>query len=86
MISPEDLLVEMNLFGTINKKKSEEKKIILESAENMLYSCLDLHPKNLNQLAEEIKIPVREIMSLLISLELKGLIKELSKNYYVKIK
>lgn len=86
LISPEDLLVEMNLFGAINKKKSEEKKIILESAENMLYSCLDLHPKNLNQLAEEIKIPVREIMSLLISLELKGLIKELSKNYYVKIK
>lgn len=51
----------------------------------MVYSCLDLHPRNLNEIMQVVKLPITEILSILISLELQGLIEEISKNHYVKI-
>ena len=58
----------------------------LESGENMVYSRLGLYPKNLSQLTEETKLPANEVLERLVSLELKGYIKEISKNHYIKIK
>ena len=52
----------------------------------MVYSRLGLYPKNLSQLTEETKLPANEVLERLVSLELKGYIKEISKNHYIKIK
>ena len=51
-----------------------------------MYSCLGLYPKNIDSLAQETKLGVRELMNALITLELQGSIKEISKNFYIKAK
>lgn len=86
LISPEMLLEEWNLpYQGAGRKESENKKM-LESREKLVYSRLGLYPKNVDQLVRETDMEVRELMALLVSLELKGYIREISKNYYVSAK
>lgn len=86
LLSPKDLLEELGIF---NKKKTEkitENKILLESAENIVYSCLDFEPKNLSQISGATGLEVQALMNMLVDLELRGYIREVSKNYYVKVR
>lgn len=89
LLSPEDLLNDLKITtskedGHIRKKTDKTEKV-LETTENMLYSCLDLYPKSLNTLVQETKLAPAEVLDKLISLELKGYIQEISKNYYILI-
>lgn len=86
LISPKDFLKDLGFFDEMTNEKTFENKIVLESAENMVYSCLDFHPKNLGYLSAMTKLPLSEIVDSLISLEMRGYIREVSKNYYVKVK
>ena len=52
----------------------------------MVYSCVDLFPKGLQELAQETKLAPEILMEELITLELQGFVKEISKNYYVKMR
>lgn len=85
LLSPEDLLAELELSGNFEEEKQERKKLILESTENIVYSCLDFNPRNLEQLVSETHLPITQILDTLMSLELRGLIREISKHYYVKL-
>ena len=84
LLSPRDLLEELHIFGEEDVKKKLKNKIMLESRENMVYSCLGLYPKNINQLVEETKMQISELVNQLISLQVKGYVEEISKNYYVR--
>lgn len=84
LLSPEELLEELCVSGGEGVKKRLKSKIMLESQENMVYSCLGLYPKNVNQLMEETKMQISDLMNQLISLQLKGYVEEISKNYYVR--
>ncbi len=84
LLSPEDLLEELHISGDECVKNKLKNKIMLESQENMVYSCLGLYPKNVNQIMEETDMQISELMNQLISLQLKGYIEEISKNYYVR--
>lgn len=86
LLSPEELLFDMQLFASNFQEKEEEQKILLESAENIVYSCLDFTPCNTEMLIHVTKLPISELLDVLMSLELKGFVKEISKSYYVKIK
>lgn len=63
-------------------KKSEQ--VLLEREENMVYSVLDFYSQNTEDIMKATKLDVFTIMSTLISLEMRGLIKETGKNSYVK--
>lgn len=67
-------------------EKMEQKKKVLESTENLVYSCVGLYPKNVESILRETGIELRELLSILVSLELQGYIREISKNYYIKVK
>ena len=86
LLSPKDLLEELGVFYKNRLEKNTENKILLESPEKLVYSCLDLYPKSLNQILEETKLTISGLMMILINLEQKGYIKETTKNYYVKVK
>ncbi len=86
LLSPETLLEEWGIEkkeapGEAEEKNKNEKK--LESAEKLVYSCLDLYPKNLQQLVSETKLNMKEVLESLVSLELQGYVREISKNYYI---
>ena len=85
ILSPEDLLEELGMRVAEMSDNKTRKKIVLETAEDMVYSCLDFRPQNLNDIMERAKMPVSQLLDILVSLELRGLIKEISKNYYAVV-
>lgn len=84
LISPEILLEDMELDGDFINNLHDENKKVLESNENMVYASIGLFPKSLSGLLAETKLPAAELMRTLVSLEIKGYIRELSKNYYIR--
>lgn len=64
-------------------KKEKKNNIKLASSENMVYICLDFRPKSLNEITEESGMPTEKVMSILTGLQIKGMVEEISKNYYV---
>ncbi len=85
VLSPEDLLEELGMSTREKSNNKLQKKIVLESAENIVYSCLDFRPQNLNEIMEKANMPVSELLDILVRLELRGFIKEISKNYYAVV-
>ena len=85
LISPSDLLKELNISNDKFNQISDKKKKELERVEDIVYSCLDLYPKGIQNLIEETGMSPKQIMRDLIRLELEGKVKEISKNYYVRV-
>ena len=85
LLSPKEFLKELGLNDKQIDKKINSKKIILETEEKLVYSCLGLNPKNLESILKETKLPAARLLDVLVRLELMGVVKELSKNYYVAI-
>ena len=57
---------------------------MLEKKEKVVYSGLDLYPKDLENIALETGMNISEILEILIKLELKGYIREEGKNHYIR--
>lgn len=83
--SPSEIMEELGIKYVKNKKLLKKSNNLLERKENMLYSCLDLQPKSLDEILSNIDLTYKEILMTLVDLEIKGLIKETSKNYYIRI-
>lgn len=64
-------------------EKEDKNEKMLETPENLVYSCLGLYPKGVDQVAAETKLDVKAVMELLVTLELEGYIREISKNQYI---
>ena len=90
LLSAENLLNEWGIMPDNLCRKTEIKpdknKKTLESEDELVYSCVGLYPKSVGQLTEETKLRPEEVLKLLVSLELQGYIREISKNYYIKVK
>ncbi len=84
LLSPEDLLTELGFCQHKKKENSEQNKILLESEEKLVYSCLGLEPQNLDELIRKLEMPVAGLLDILMRLELRGIVKEISKNHYIK--
>ena len=83
-LSVEDFIEDVKLIYERNVKIPTKNKIKLESTENLVYSCLDLFPKSLDVILQETKLSITVLMNILVTLELREYIEEISKNYYVK--
>ena len=86
LLDPESLLNEWNFNVSGRTGKEDKNKKMLETTEKLVYSCLGLYPKNVDRLVEETKLGAGELLNILVSLELQGYIREISKNYYIKVK
>lgn len=86
LLSPETLLREWQICFSASDAKEGKNKKMLETTENMVYSCLDLYPRDVDRIVEETKLSAPEVLNALVSLELKGYVREISKNHYVKVK
>ena len=51
-----------------------------------MFGGLDLQPQNLGDLVRRTGLPVPEILDELVRLEMLGVVKEISKNNYVRMK
>ncbi|MCI6121755.1 MAG: DNA-processing protein DprA, partial [Lachnospiraceae bacterium] len=62
LISPEDLLIELGINIVNQGQIIDKNEKVLESTENMVYSCLGLFPKGMSQLLEETGLNVQELL------------------------
>jgi DNA processing protein len=93
LISPEELLKDLGILtgkSSVKGKENQEScrdnnKIILDNLQNMVYSLMCFNPKSINRLVEETDLMANKVIDALVRLELDGLIKEVSKNYYVRL-
>lgn len=80
---PEVLLEEWGISSE-NMKKREKRKIGLASDLKLVYSCLDLRPKNTEFIIDRTGFSPEKVSNLLMELELLGLAREAGRHYYIK--
>lgn len=82
--TPEILLEEWGIYEQNMTGSYEKVNLGLATDLNLVYSCLDLRPKNMDQLIRETGLPTGKVNSLLMELEVLGLAREAGRHYYVK--
>jgi len=76
---PEEILEEYQ----IKFKKNKKNQIILDKFEELVYSSLCLIPKNIDDVADEVRLSISQVIPILLRLELKGCIKQAARNQYI---
>lgn len=85
LISPEMLLQDLGFTNINFMEKKRETKKMLEREEDMVYSSVGLYPKSIEELMKETNFSATEILRILVRLEMKDYIEEISKNHYIRI-
>ena len=85
---PEDIIEELKAKYTMllaaEKSRKKGKKTEIPEDEKKVYENLDVVPTQINEIAERTGMEPGTLGQLLIGMELKGLIKEVGKNLYIK--
>lgn len=88
VLSVEDVLEELLVSNSVIRQKQGENLINpdlgLAPKEKMVYSCLRLEPKFIDEILCQLQIPVWEGIQILTDLVIKGVIKENPHHYYYK--
>lgn len=69
-------------LNDLNRTEEIAKKMSLAPIEKMVYSCLRIEPKYLDDIIDELKIAPQEICMVLNRLVVSGIIAETARNYY----
>lgn len=69
--------------GEKNKFFEKKEKLLLASEEKIVYACLSLCPKHVEEILEETGISMPELSNILFEMEAKQYIKQPLKNYYI---
>lgn len=81
---PEIVLEELGIRPGEKTKTEGKNNLGLASDLNMVYSCLDLRPKNKDYIMRKTGFSLPEISNCLVELMLMGLVRESGRHYYVR--
>ncbi len=83
-LTPSQMLSELGICtdSIVPGRKNQEKR--LESEINMVYSCVDLQPKSLYTILQEVPLPEEKVLRLLLQLQLEGSVEEVFRGCYVR--
>ena len=82
--TPEIILEELGISPKGDRKTPEKNNLGLASDLNMVYSCLDLRPKNPDHIVRKTGFSPARVSNCLVELMLRGLIRETGRHYYVR--
>lgn len=82
--SPQTILEALGISVKTGAAGEKETKILLAKDENIVYSWIRLQPVSLEELVRKTGFPASKVLSALVGLELKGCIREVHKNDYVR--
>ena len=68
----------------VDAEKNKKTEIRLARKEEMVYSCVDLKPKHLDEIIKLTDLELLEVQEILVKLELMELVTEPIKNYYAR--
>lgn len=80
----EDVTAELGINNSINKEIGLKNKFTLEKDLQVVYSCLDLLPKGLEKISDETGYSIKDLMQIIVKLQLLDLVSEPIKNHYAK--
>ncbi len=87
-LNTEDFLEEMHIFAKTEENSveasSKKNKLSLENLDRLVYSCLGLTPRSLEELLTETGLGLGELIRALATLRELGVISETYKNYYIR--
>lgn len=74
------------LFPLCEKKVKDMRKSekLLDNKEKIVYDCLSLDPKNIEEIINITNFTVSEVISILFRLELNGYVSQIVKDYYIR--
>ena len=81
---PEILLEELGISSSKVTQTEEKNNLGLATDLNMVYSCLDLRPKNPDYIVRKTGFSPAQVSNCLVELTLRGLIRECGRYYYVR--
>ncbi len=84
LTSAEEILEALLPEGVKKAAFIEKNDNTLEKNEKMVYSCLDFSPKYLEDIIQETGLDCATVISAVLNLEMRGLVKQISGNYYSK--
>lgn len=84
LLSPQDVLEYFTLRNGKMLRVDEKNENRLAKKEKMVYSCLDLQPKGLEEIVNLSGLSVSECIGVLLELELSGYVVQTSHQYYGK--
>ena len=86
---PEDIIEELKshyeMLLNVEKKRKKTVKEKLSAEEKEVYDRLEPVPIGINEISGLTGVGYEKLTGILISLELKGLIKEAGKNLYIRL-
>lgn len=82
--SVDTILKELDIERSLKSRICKKSRIGLASLKDLVYSCLDLTPKYLHQILDEVPYLAPEVSKALLELQLEGKVWEPFKNYYVR--
>lgn len=85
-LSPERMLEIMGKKAKESDNFAGVMQNVLAREENMVYSCLSLQPKSLEDICRATKLSITSVTEGVMLLQLRGLVKEIGRNRYVKAK
>lgn len=83
VITANDILEEFNISS--NEIKPEEEEIIVEEEFKSIYEVISYMPTNINIIAKKCKLDIATITQKLLIMEIKGYLKSLPGNEYVRL-
>lgn len=83
VLNVSDILLDMGINCEENLNIKKNLLDSLANREKLVYDCLSLEPKYIDNIAKECRMTLQETMSILFMLELNGYIKQVIQNYYI---
>lgn len=84
ILNIEDFVKELEISGINEYKQENFENLLLEKEESLVYSCVDLRPRNVEELLQKTKLSMPALAQILAQLQQKGFIAETFKNYYIR--
>lgn len=84
VLSVEDFLTDCNIVSERKENLAKNFKVSLAKEETLVYSCLGLEAKNIDDILEETGLSVSCVAGVLMKLQMSGAIQESFKNHYIK--
>lgn len=82
-----DMLFSVGMFDKIDEDREKNKcEILLEKENEVVYSCLDLLPQNIEEIVKKTGKTSSEVFGVLMHLMVRGLVVEPVKNHYARKK
>ena len=82
VMEPKDILEDFKI-DFLPADPGKEKKLTLDKSEQLVYSSLSLGPRDIDSIAMACELPLSEVISILIQMEMEGKIRNAGHNRYM---